>query len=371
MDVKKIMKMWFLIILIVLGVAILFFLGIYCFFWFFPSIGAIPNKKMRKSYQEKTLHFYDNQFHNVEDFTLPCGKYEKNKGAIAVPKREVPVITWESYPKSNPDDFTINWLGHSSCLIQMNGCNILIDPVLSKYASPVSFIGSKRFSKVPMEPENLPQIQVLLISHDHFDHLDYSAIMKIDEKVEHYLVPLGVESYFLSWGISKEKIHPLIWWEQFTFRGITFTMTPSQHFSGRNPFYKNISFWGGYHFTNQKHSIYFTGDSGYNDHFKEVYRRLGSVRVMLADAGQYNTKWSKIHMRPLEVLEASQDVHATYLIPVHWGAFALSNHEWNEPPKVIKSRASEYGVTVITPKIGERVVYDAIRNYQDSWWNFK
>ena len=92
---------------------------------------------------------------------------------------------------------------------------------------------------------------------------------------------------------------------------------------------------------------------------------------MLSDAGQYNTKWSKIHMRPLEVLEASQDVHATYLIPVHWGAFALSNHEWNEPPKVIKSRASEYGVTVITPKIGERVVYDAIRNYQDSWWNFK
>lgn len=364
-------KVWLKIILIVLGIIILILLGVYGFLMFYPSVGKVPNKKRRKIYQEKTSHFYDNQFHNIEDFTLPSGKYEKNKGAIVVPKYEIPVVTWDNYPNSHYDDFFINWLGHSSSFIQMNGSNILIDPVLSKYASPISMLGSKRFSKVAILPQNLPSISVLLISHDHYDHLDYKTIKEIDKKVEHYLVPLGVESFLLSWGIDEAKIHALDWWEQYIINGITFTMTPAQHFSGRNPLYKNATFWGGYHFTNGIHSVYFTGDSGYSSHFKEVYKRLGKVDVMLSDAGQYNTKWSKIHMRPMEALEAASDVQAKYLIPVHWGVFALSNHDWNETPKIMTSQALSHNIIVITPKIGQRIDYQNIMNYQDSWWNLE
>ncbi|MCI8574870.1 MAG: MBL fold metallo-hydrolase, partial [Bacilli bacterium] len=119
------------------------------------------------------------------------------------------------------------------------------------------------------------------------------------------------------------------------------------------------------------HSVYFTGDSGYSSHFKEVYKRLGKVDVMLSDAGQYNTKWSKIHMRPMEALEAASDVQAKYLIPVHWGVFALSNHDWNETPKIMTSQALSHNIIVITPKIGQRIDYQNIMNYQDSWWNLE
>ena len=179
---------------------------------------------------------------------------------------------------------------------------------------------------------------------------------------------MGVESYLLGWKVNKEKIVVLDWWDDEKIDEVVFTAIPAKHFSMRNPINRDATLWCGFFIRCNDKKIYFTGDTGYSSTFREVYDRFGDIDVFMADTGQYNKAWLGIHMNPYHALQAAKDVNAKYYIPIHWGAFSLSNHDWFEPAKITTSNQEKYGVRVITPRIGEIVDVDYIEKYTDKWW---
>ncbi|MBP3871796.1 MAG: MBL fold metallo-hydrolase [Faecalicoccus sp.] len=334
---------------------------------YYPSIGKLPSDNDMENYSHKTDLFYDKTFHNRNDYSLRTGENSPSSDRQR-PSEIIPVNKLTEIPRASSTDFKIVWFGHSSSLLQMGDKNILIDPILSNRSSPVGFVGPSRFSEIAIEPENLPDIDVLFISHDHYDHLDYKTITTIDSKVSHYIVPLGIEVILKGWGVNPDKISSLFWWESVELDGVTYTLTPGQHFSGRNPLRFNATLWGGIHIKNSSHSFYYTGDGGYTDYFKEVYEKLGEVDLILAEDGQYNKAWAQTHMFPEQTVQAAKDVHAKWLIPVHWGAFVLSTHAWDDPVVRALQAAQELNVNMATPRIGEIVDFNEISSYQEHWW---
>lgn len=250
----------------------------------------------------------------------------------------------------------------------MQGLNILIDPVFSKYASPVAVFGPKRFSSLPIEIEDLPKIDVVVISHDHYDHLDYATIIKINNKVKNYCVPLGVDKHLIRWGIQASKIHTMAWWDIVDLKGLKITATPANHFSGRLPWTNNTTLWCGYVFENKNYKTYYTGDSGYSNYFKEINKKFGEIDFMILEDGQYDKKWKKIHMTPFQALQAAKDIQAKWVVPIHWGTFSISFHDWDDPINQITNLAEKQQINVVTPLIGEIIDYNQIEKYQTKWW---
>ncbi len=364
---KRVAKIAGKIMLYVLGGVVAFIAFVWLFLTFAPQIGRAPDSSSRQAFALKTPLFYDNQFHNAKSTRVMTEK-SAPKDARVRPQLLLPCATPDITTPLEDGDATLAWCGHSSLLFRLGAKFICIDPVTSDRASPVNFAGPKRFAEVPILPEAFPKLDVVFISHDHYDHLDYKLIQKIDSKVQKYLVPLGVDSYLIGWGVDSSKIHSLAWWESVKLDGITYTLTPSQHFSGRNPLKMNVSLWGGLFFTDGVRSIYYTGDSGYCDVFTEVFERLGAPDLMLADSGQYNVAWAEIHMTPNQSVQAAKDARAKWFIPIHWGAFVLSNHAWDAPPQLARTAAKELDVNVATPRIGQTIDLDNLVKYQEEWW---
>lgn len=351
----------FLIILIVVG-----------FFYFYPGVGKVPNNKLRIDYLVRSKNFNGKQFFNIDtNYKLFTEKKNKKESKVedTIPLKKIPVIKSENIRQGKKEELLVTWLGHSSILVQLGEKNILIDPVLTKYVSPVNFIGIKRFSDIPIEPENLPKIDVLLLSHDHYDHLDYQTIKKIDKKVKNYIVPLGIESILMNWGIAKEKIYTVAWWERIKLENIDFLFTPSQHFSGRNPLKNNSTLWGGYYFKNEFYSIYYSGDGGYNsDIIKAIKEKTDKIDLALLECGQYSEEWAMTHMFPEETAMTAKEIDAAWFIPVHWGAFKLSDNSWNDSVKRVYKVAEELKLNKAVPMIGETINYTNIDKYQKKWW---
>ncbi len=343
-------------------------LSIILFLEFFPTVGRIPDKKKRETFKKKTPIFYRKQFHNLNEFRMLTGKAKKKRSERVRPKKKIKVKKTEHLERAKQGELRVTWLGHSSTLVQLGNQNIFLDPVLTKCTSPVSFVGPSRFSEIAMEPKQIPEIDVLFLSHDHYDHLDYRTIKRIKDKVSHYVVPLGVDSILTGWGIDENRIHVLDWWESIEIDGVTYTMIPSRHFAGRNPMKANRTLWGGIHMTDQIHSVYYTGDTGYHDVFEKVYEYFGAVDLMMADSGQYDEAWADSHMNAEQAVQAAKDAHAKWFLPVHWGAFVLSNHAWDEPPKMAVAAAEKLGVNLATPRIGQTVDYDEIATFHEHWW---
>lgn len=364
---NKISKILCIIFLIIVAILIV----LYLFIRFYPGIGRLPDKAQKQMYMNKTNLYYDNQFHNSKEVATYLGNEHKAGDDVELtPKSKIPVIKLSTIESAKTDSMTITWLGHSSSLLQIHRLNVLIDPIMKEYASPVNFIGAKRFSDIPIEPENLPNIDIVLISHADYDHLDYETIKKIDSKVKMYVVPLGIESYLMGWGIDENKICSLSWWDETNIDGVQVTLTPAQHYTTRNPLGFNSTWWGGFVLKDEYHSFYYSGDSGYGDFFKEVYKKYGEIELFLSDTGQYDDAWPNVHMNPKDALQAAEDVHAMWQIPVHWGAFVLGNHAWDEPPKLLRKYAENSNVNIATPMIGEKIDYKNIADYQKDWWNY-
>lgn len=353
--------------LILIVALLIILLAAYLFITFYPAFGDTPGKAKREEYEKRTQRFFDKEFHNELDFEVMTGT-PSEKSERAEPEERIKVEKIDSVERAEEDQLKVIWLGHSSSLVQMGDQNIFIDPVLSERASPVGFAGPKRFSDLALERENVPDIDVLYISHDHYDHLDYETIRDIDSKVANYVVPLGIDVILQGWGVGKEKLHPLDWWESIEISGVTYTVVPSLHYTGRNPLKMNATSWGGLYIKNEHHSVYYTGDSGYYDVFRQVYERFGETELMLADSGQYDVGWATTHMFPEQSVQAAKEAHAKWLIPVHWGAFSLSNHAWDEPPRLVVNAAEEQGVNLATPRIGVTVDYEKIESFQEHWW---
>ncbi len=292
--------------------------------------------------------------------------YIKTNRVTPTPSNTIPVlpITQEQLGASHD---ALYRLGHSAILMRLNGKLVLTDPALSERASPVQWAGPKRFHENPINGEDLPEIDIVVISHDHYDHLDKDSIQLLDGKVKRFLAPLKVGQRIIEWGISADKVVEMDWWDEYSYEGIKFVATPSQHFSGRSLFDRDTTLWASWVIQTDKRNIFFSGDSGYFKGFKEIGETYGPFDITMVETGAYNTLWSDIHMMPESSIQAHIDLKGKHMIPIHNGTFDLSLHDWYEPFERALALAERHGVSLITPKFGQEIMLDNIP-VTALWW---
>ena len=268
----------------------------------------------------------------------------------------------------------ITWFGHSAFLLELADKKILIDPMFGSSPSPISFMGTKRFTEgLPLEVDELPEIDAVVLSHDHYDHLDYGSIMKLKSKVKAYYVPLGVGAHLKAWGIPDSSIFELNWWEEASVGEVMLVAAPARHFSGRGLTDRFSTFWSGWIIQAPDYKLFFSGDGGYGPHFREIGEKYGPFDFAMLECGQYDRRWSEIHMMPEESAQAARDVQAKIAMPIHWGAFVLALHSWYDPPSRFGKTADSLGVNTVYPRIGEVLDLANIeervdRDMQNTWW---
>lgn len=263
----------------------------------------------------------------------------------------------------------IIWFGHSSYLIKINGYRILVDPIFSKTPSPFSFVGGKAFKGTDfVKAEDFENLDVLVITHDHYDHLDYHSVLKIAPKTKKIVTSLGVGAHLEKWGISADKINELAWDESVSISaGINFTAVPARHFTGRK-FKRNQTLWSAFILQTPDQKLFLGGDSGYDTHFAEIGQQYGPFDIAMLECGQYNAYWPYIHMFPEQTVQAAIDLKARVLLPVHWAKFSLAMHPWNEPIERVVVAANHLKQPIVTPKLGETIVLNKYLPTQ-KWWN--
>ena len=244
-------------------------------------------------------------------------------------------------------------LGHSTLLLKLRDKFWLTDPVFAERASPVQWAGPKRFHQPPISLEELPEIEAVILSHDHYDHLDYQAVLDLADKTHYFLAPLGVGDTLIKWGIDASKVRQLDWWQSTEMAGIRFSATPSQHFSGRGLFDGNSTLWASWVMIDGDTRIFFSGDSGYFDGFKRIGEQYGPFDLTLMETGAYNVDWPHVHMQPEQTLQAHIDLKGRWLLPIHNGTFDLAFHAWHEPFDRIMALAWERNVSITTPAMGQ------------------
>ena len=259
------------------------------------------------------------------------------------------------------------WLGHSTVLLSIDGHVILFDPVFSDHASPFP-IAAKRFQPPVIHLEDLPEVDHIIISHDHYDHLDMETVKYFVNSNVKFITPLGVGSHLRYWGVDEARITELDWWEEANLDGLMYAATPSQHFSGRiGVMHNDKTLWASWVIAGKTESVYFSGDSGYDTHYKDIGRKYGPFDVVFMENGQYNESWRAVHNLPDEAITAFKDVGGTYLVPVHWGMFNLSVHNWFDPPNEITRLAKAEDIKLITPRLGQLIDLNNPPLY-DQWW---
>lgn len=293
--------------------------------------------------------------------------YFFKKNPSRIPLDSIPHVKTDLLTLSKEEDVLV-WFGHSSYFMQVDGKRILVDPVLSGNASPVpgtnkSFMGSEMYTV-----DDLPVIDYLFITHDHYDHLDHETILKLKSKVGKVICPLGVGSHLEFWGFDTSLIIEKDWHDAIQLDNhFNVTVTPARHFSGRS-FTRNNTLWCSYILQTPSLRIFIGGDSGYDKHFKSIAEKYGAVDLAILENGQYNEAWHAIHTLPNEVLQAAQDLQAKRLFPVHSSKFALANHSWDEPLRTITALNKELNFPLITPIIGEPVrLKDTTQTFSE-WW---
>jgi L-ascorbate metabolism protein UlaG (beta-lactamase superfamily) len=367
--IKQFLKWIGYLLLVILGSALI---------WFFttPQFGGSPTEKQIAEYKA-TDHHDGETFFNYKRANMDMDasmiweiiKEFRNPVDNIKPKDElIPEKLDANEVSAEPEKAKITWFGHSSFMIELDGKVILLDPMFGQQAAPHPWLGTDRYNPTfPLEIDELPQIDVVVFSHDHYDHLDHGSVIGLAEKVNHWLVPLGLDNHLAEWGIDSNKITALDWWEESMQGDIMFVLTPSRHFSGRGLSDRMATLWGSWVIKGDSSNIYFSGDGGYGDHFKEIGEKYGPFDIGLMECGQYNHKWADIHMMPEESVQASIDVKAKVMMPVHWGAFTLSVHSWIEPVQRASIEATKLGVKITTPKIGEQIILN--ETYPASeWW---
>jgi L-ascorbate metabolism protein UlaG (beta-lactamase superfamily) len=271
------------------------------------------------------------------------------------------------FGKVDSSDFNLTWLGHSSYIIQTEGKTIVIDPVIAGNASPVSFFGKAYPIEHPYTLADLPSIDYLIITHDHYDHLDYKTIVQLKDKVKHIYTSLGVGSHLEYWGVPAENITELDWSEFANINEeLKITALPARHFSGRG-FTRNQTLWSSFVLKTKSKTIYLGGDSGYDDHFKTIGKEYGPFDLSILECGQYNPAWGYIHMMPEEVAQAAEDLGTKLLLPVHWAKFTLALHTWSEPIERVTKAANEKNIAICTPMIGETITLNKYTP-NTKWW---
>ena len=364
------------IVIVALVVAIILFALVFLKLW--KPFGGKASKLDRKNYAERAENYDGKKFHNLEDFSVMSMSKNPEPDPLTFSKKsprpdfEFPVKKPDFLEKSENrtalEKIRVTWFGHSSLLLQMHGMNILIDPVFSEVISPVSWAGSRRFSHPPVTVAELPQIDILLLSHDHYDHLDYDVIRQIDGKVKKYVVPLGVENHLERWKVNPEKITNMAWWEETEISGLTIACTPAQHFSGRHITDNMTTLWASWVFKDENHKVFASGDSGYGSHWQKIHDKYGDFDFVMMECGQYDVQWRRVHSFPEQSVEAVKTLGAKLALPIHWGAIILSRHGWDDPVERFLRSAEKEDIAVITPYIGQTANIETPSFFMERWW---
>ena len=344
-----------------------------------PEFGSNPTDEDKVIY-EKSPNFENGLFKNLiqtdmdmsfKDMMKLTGKFF-SKIENAKPDFELPLEKTDSVQLKNGEISKLIWFGHSAFFLRLDDKNILIDPMLGKVPAPHPTLGRNRYSKeLPIEIEAMPSIDIVMISHDHYDHLDYGSIKKLIPKTKLFLVPLGVKAHLTRWGVAENKVQEFDWWDSDEVAGIQITFAPSRHFSGRGLNNRFSTLWGSWIIKGESHNIYFSGDGGYGPHFKEIGDKYGPFDLAMMECGQYNELWSDIHMMPEETAIAGRDVRAKIVMPIHWGAFTLALHSWTDPVERLMVKANEIDLPLLIPTIGEEIKIGETSYDLQEWWTPK
>lgn len=375
---KRLLKVLRITAIALIGVVFVFATITIAFVNMSPQFGDAPTEEQQKIFAAAP-NFRDGKFENQIPTSMKMsfsqtisvmGEFFFGKKTGKEPGTEVPMEKVDSITLAdrNNDVSRLIWFGHSANLLELAGRKILLDPMLGQHAGPLPMLSPKRYNReLPIEVDNLPFIDVVIISHDHYDHLDYGSIRKLKDKVGRFYVPLGVGGHLRAWGVNPQIITELNWWEEVQDDGLTFICTPARHFSGRG-FTRNETLWSSWVIRSSRQQIYFSGDSGYGPHFKQIGDKYGPMDFVMMECGQYNDLWSAIHMTPEETVQATLDVKGQLLMPIHWGAFTLAMHPWTDPIERVMREAKRLNVPITTPKVGEMLLLDDENIPTTAWW---
>jgi L-ascorbate metabolism protein UlaG (beta-lactamase superfamily) len=335
--------------------------------------GKLPSGN-HKEHLKKSPNYKGNAFQNLSDtpmkpddasyWKMMSEFFKKSKDKL--PPALMPSVKTD-LDKLNSSKPVIVWFGHSSYFIRIENKNFLIDPVFSGNAAPLSFMVKAFPGSNIYTPDDMPAIDYLILTHDHYDHLDFKTIRKLRNKVSNVYCSLGVSSHLKYWGVDINIITEMDWWEtQQLENNISLTAAPARHFSGRG-IKRGQTFWSSFILKTTDHNLYLGGDSGYDSHFKEIGDKHGPFDIAILEAGQYNTMWPLIHLMPEETVQAAVDLNSKALLPVHWGKFSLAMHSWNDPIKRVMIKAESLNMKVYSPKIGQPLNLDG--SFQtENWW---
>jgi L-ascorbate metabolism protein UlaG (beta-lactamase superfamily) len=285
------------------------------------------------------------------------------------PEKPIPFVTLTKSDFEKPANAGVNaiWIGHASVLVEISGRYVLTDPIWSERASPCQNVGPKRFFPPPVRIEDLPDVDAVVISHDHYDHLDMDTVVALSKRDTRFIVPLGVGAHLEAWRVPSRNITELNWNESVRVRDLTITATPARHYSGRHIVDNNRTLWASFVISSPHHRVFFSGDSGYFDGFKQIGADHGPFDMTLMKVGACGPTWPDIHMTPEQAILAHQDVLGMLLLPVHWGTFNLAFHDWNDPAIRSLRAARSAGVRISLPKPGATVSTNG-HDHLDEWW---
>ncbi|MBV8503379.1 MAG: MBL fold metallo-hydrolase [Paucibacter sp.] len=271
----------------------------------------------------------------------------------------------ERWLRPTDSGLRVTWLGHSTVLLEIGGLRLLTDPVWGPRASPSRLVGPKRFQPVPIKLAELPPLDAVLLSHDHYDHLDYPTVRALAKVGVPFITSLGVGAHLEAFGVAPERIHELDWWDSFELKGVTVTAAPSQHFSGRGLKDRNATLWSSLVVRSARHAVFFSGDTGLTEQFKTIAERLGPFDLVMLEVGAHHPAWGDIHLGPLNALQAFDWLGGGLLLPVHWGTFSLALHPWDEPAETLLAQAGDR--RLLMPRLGEAVEPAQAAAVQP-WW---
>jgi len=339
------------------------------------SFGASPEGKrldrIQSSPEYEDEHFENKPFvSNIKEGVF----YQMMKRQLfgdeeRVPGSQIPVQTPDLSLFQTPvrGGLRAIWFGHASVLIELDGVRIFTDPVFADKVSPFTSVGPERFFTPPIPLSLLPKIDAVVISHDHYDHLDMSTVQFLKEKGTKFFVPLGIGAHLEKWGVPESQIVELDWWEKGKVGDVEFICTPAVHYSGRGLFNRKSTLWSSWSLVGPKNKVFFSGDTGYSPHFSEIGKKLGPFDLTAIKIGAYDWTWEGIHMNPEDAVKANIDLNGKTMLPVHWGTFNLAIHEWKEPIVRTLKAANESKSNLVTPKPGQ-VVEIGSPFHSEAWW---
>ena len=331
------------------------------------DFGAIPTKADCIEYKKRCPHHTGKHFTYLdkwEETGLPEDKRVSSKGTSPADKLPICVPNLKTVAI---DQIKVTWFGHSTILLQIHDMNILFDSMFSERSSPFQWVEPKRFTHPSIGIDELPHIDAVLISHDHYDHLDRRTVQQLDRKTDRFIVSLGLDKHLEKWHISSEKITSLAWWESIDINGLKITCTPSRHFSGRGIVGQNSTQWCSWVLRDEYHCIFNSCDGSYGGHFKAIQEHFTNFDLAFMECGQYNKNWHYSHLYPEESVMTAKILNAKKVMPIHWGAFTLSTHGWDDGPERFVTEAEKQDLCVITPHLCETFSLDDTPtvNY---WW---